>query len=95
MSVDGAHASAVVTELLSYLFLVSSFEAILVFLVIPIGVCLAVALVTVVPNRAKARPKYTPGGSWDFSDRFYAGDSPVSVPDSPVSNELGGARGTW
>ena len=71
------------------------FEFVLIFVGIPLLVVIALALVTVVPNRAKARPKYTPGGSWDYSDRFYTGDSPVEVPSHLIDSPLGGARGTW
>jgi hypothetical protein len=85
----------VVTEVVSYLSDVNFFEGVLVFVGIPLIVVLVVALLTVVPNRAKLRPKYTPGSGWDYSDRFYTGDSPVEVPSHLTDSRLGGARGTW
>jgi hypothetical protein len=85
----------VVTLVVSYLSDVNFFEGLLVFAGIPAMVVLVVALLTVVPNRAKARRKYNPGDGWDYSDRFYTGDTPVSVPSHLTDSPLGGARGTW
>jgi len=74
---------------------VNFFEFVLIFVGIPALVVIGLALVTVVPNRAKARPKYSPGSGWDYSDRFYTGDTPVEVPAHLMDSPLGGARGTW
>ena len=71
------------------------FQVLLVFVGIPVAVILVTALLTVVPNRAKARARYTPGSGWDYSDRFYTGDTPVNVPAHLSDSPLGGARGTW
>ena len=91
----GTQASRVVTREVSYRSNVNFFEGLLVFAGIPIVVILVVALLTVVPNRAKARPKYTPGSEWGYSDRLYTGDSPVEVPSHVTDSSLGGARGSW
>lgn len=72
------------------------FEAVLVFVVVPLATMLVVALLTLVPHRRKARPQYRPGDPWDYADRFYSGDTPIAVPaSSSTDSQLGGARGTW
>lgn len=74
---------------------VNFFEGALVFLGIPLLTILIVAILTVGRHRAGKRAAYLPGGNWDYSDRLYAGDTPVDVPDHPAETTLGGARGTW
>ena len=71
------------------------FEGALVFVGIPVVVIVGAYLLTVLPGRTKARPGYSPGGPWDYSDRFYTGDTPVDVPPHLTDSPLGGARGTW
>ncbi len=71
------------------------FEGVLVFLGIPLAVVLGVFVMTVLPGRAKARHAYKPGESWDYSSRFYTGDTSVDVPQHLTDAPLGGARGTW
>lgn len=71
------------------------FEGVLVFLGIPLLVVIGVYLLFVVPGRSKARPAYRPGDPWDFSARFYTGDTSVDVPQYLTDSPLGGARGTW
>ncbi len=88
-------ASDVVTDVVGYLFQVNFFEFVLVFVGIPVLVIALLAMVTVVPNRVKARPRYRPGADWDYADRFYTGDTPVEVPSHGTDSKLGGARGTW
>ncbi len=74
---------------------VNIFEALLIFVAVPFAVIAVVYLLTVVPARVKARPKHLPGADWDFSDRFYTGDTAVIVPAHLADSPLGGARGTW
>lgn len=71
------------------------FEVVLVFVVIPLAVVGALFVVTVLPSRRRSRPAYVPGAAWEYSDRFYTGDSPVEVPIHLNDSSLGGARGTW
>ena len=92
---DSSQASDVVTGDVSYLSDVNFFEAVLIFVGIPLVIIVGVALLTVVPNRSRSRPTYRPGSSWDYSDRFYTGDTPVQVPSHLIDSPLGGARGTW
>lgn len=71
------------------------FEGALVFLGIPVVVVVGVYLLAVLPGRSKARPAYRPGDPWEFSARFYTGDTSVDVPPHLTDSPLGGARGTW
>jgi hypothetical protein len=78
-----------------YLSFVNFFEVALVYAGIPLVVIIAIGLLTVVRSRAKARPKYRPGASWDYSDRLFVGDTPLSLPSHVSDSPVGGARGTW
>lgn len=91
----GPPPSTCAATAVGYLLRVNFFEAVLVFVGIPALVIIVVALVTVVPARSKARPKYSPGGRWEYSDRFYSGDTAVDVPSHVTDASLGGARGSW
>ena len=71
------------------------FEGALVFAGIPLLTIIVVGVLTVGRSRAGKRNPYKPGGSWDYSDRLYAGDTPVAVPTETTDSPLGGARGTW
>ncbi|AZI58303.1 hypothetical protein EH165_09290 [Nakamurella antarctica] len=70
-------------------------ETLLVLAGIPLATILVTGLMTVVPNRAKARSRYTPGDQWNYSNRLWAGSEPVVVPATIVNSQNGGARGTW
>jgi hypothetical protein len=74
---------------------VNFFEAALVFAGIPLLVIVVVGILTVGRHRAGARVPYKPGGSWIYSDRLYAGDTPVEITSDARSSSFGGARGTW
>ena len=56
-----------------------------------------IALLTVVPGRAKKHRNYQAGASWDYSPQWWAGDYPVAPADPAlvVAGSEGGARGTW
>ncbi len=72
-------------------------ETVLIYVVIPAAIYGGIALLTVVRMRAKKRPRYRPGQSWDYPPQWWAGDFPV-VPVDPelvVAGTEGGARGTW
>lgn len=76
---------------------VTVLETLGVYVLIPLVIVLLVAALTLGPGRAKARPRYRPGESWDYPDQFWAGDDPVvsKDPADRVGTRLGGARGTW
>jgi hypothetical protein len=76
---------------------VSIFETLGIFVGIPLLIYGTIALLTVVRSRAKARPRYRPGQSWDYAPAFWAGNEPVVVPPTGVlgGTSRGGARGTW
>ena len=83
---------------LRYRLPVNFFEGALVFAGIPLLVILIVGVLTVGRHRTGARATYKPGGPWSYSDRLYAGDTPVDVPSDSGSSSYssyGGARGTW
>ena len=56
-----------------------------------------IALLSMVPGRARKHPQYKPGGSWDFPDQWWAGDYPIPAADPALmaGGTEGGARGTW
>ncbi|MTD13476.1 hypothetical protein GIS00_05895 [Nakamurella sp. YIM 132087] len=71
-------------------------ETVAVFVGGPLVIYAGIAAFTVLPNRAKARPRYTPGQAWDYPPQWWAGDTPVLAVDAPGSDDAkGGARGTW
>jgi len=77
---------------------VNILETILIYVVIPAAVFGVAALLTLVPGRAKSRPKYHSGDSWDYPAHWWSGDNPVaigSIPDASNDVTFGGARGTW
>ncbi len=72
-------------------------ETVAIYVGGPLAVYALIALLTVVPGRAKKQRKYQPGQTWDYPDQWWAGDYPV-VPADPalvVAGSEGGARGTW
>ena len=62
---------------------------------IPVLVYVIIALLTLVPGRAKTRMRYRPGQSWDYAPQLWAGDQPVVVRQAGVltPSTRGGARG--
>ena len=72
-------------------------QTLAIFLGIPLLVYVILALLTLVPGRAKKHPRYRPGQPWDFPPQLWAGDEPVVVPQTGVltGTGRGGARGTW
>ena len=72
-------------------------QVLAVFIGIPLLVYVIIALLTLVPGRAKTRMRYRPGQSWDYAPQLWAGDQPVVVRQAGVltPSSRGGARGTW
>lgn len=56
-----------------------------------------IALLTMVPGRAKKHRRYQPGQRWDYPAQWWAGDYPITSADPAliVTGSEGGARGTW
>ena len=61
---------------------VNILQTLAIFLGIPLLVYLILALLTLVPGRAKKHPRYRPGQPWDFPPQLWAGDEPVVVPQA-------------
>lgn len=81
---------------MGYFLRVNILETILIYVVAPGAIFVLAALLTLVPGRAKSRPKYRSGEPWDYAPQWWSGDSVVAVgsaDDAPAT--LGGARGTW
>lgn len=72
-------------------------ETVAVFVGIPALIYLVLALLTVVPSRARKRARYRAGQQWEHAPQWWAGDHPVAPIDAAVaaSSNEGGARGTW
>ncbi len=72
-------------------------QTVAIFVAIPLALYLVIALFSMLPGRAKKRPGYQPGTSWDYPDQWWAGDYPVPAADPAlvVAGTEGGARGTW
>lgn len=76
----------------------SILETIAIYVVIPGAIFALAAVLTVVPGRAKSRPRYRPGQPWEYPDRLLAGDLPVVRTGTALDSTaltLGGARGNW
>lgn len=73
-------------------------ETVLMFVLPPIALYLLIALLVVVPRRAR-RPRYRPGQPWPYEPLFWtanpAGARLPEPEDRPVHGERGGARGNW
>lgn len=72
-------------------------NTILLFVVIPIGVCLVIAALAVLPS-ALSRPRYRPGKPWDHEARWVAGpaDSQAALTAAaPDPTARGGASAEW
>ncbi len=74
---------------------VSVFQTIGVFVGIPLVIYAVLALLTVVPARARRRPRYKPGEPWEYPPQWWSGDRPVVTSASGPSGREGGARGSW
>jgi hypothetical protein len=74
---------------------VTILETLAVFVGAPAVIYIVVVLLTVVPAKAKRRPKYHPGQTWELEPQWWAGDVPVVVGDAGSETAKGGARGTW
>ena len=76
---------------------VTIIQTLAVFVGIPLLIYGTIALLTLVRGRAKSRPRYRPGQSWDYPPALWAGTEPVVVPPAGVlgSTARGGARGSW
>ncbi|GAA1999465.1 hypothetical protein GCM10009818_07800 [Nakamurella flavida] len=76
---------------------VSILQTVATFVVAPAALYGLIALLTLVPSRAKKRPRYAAGQSWDYPAQWWAGDAPVVVSGTGVSpaESRGGAHGTW
>lgn len=72
-------------------------QTVAVFVVAPLVLYVGIALLTLIPGRAKKHPKYEPGQSWDFPVQWWAGDYPITAADPALIaiGSEGGARGTW
>ena len=72
-------------------------ETVAVYVGGPLAIYVVIALLTVVPGRAKKHPKYSPGQSWDHPPQWWAGDRAIAAADPAlvVAGTEGGARGTW
>ncbi|MDT7706129.1 MAG: hypothetical protein QOG20_1736 [Pseudonocardiales bacterium] len=77
---------------------VSVLETVLVFVVVPAGLYLVIALLAAAPRLAR-RPRYRSGQPWNFAPLWWTanpeGAHLAAVDSHPVSGERGGARGNW
>lgn len=83
---------------MGYFHRVNILETILIYVVIPGALFGLAALLTLVPGRAKSRPKFRTGDAWEYPAQWWSGDNPVaagSIPEASSNLTLGGARGTW
>jgi len=76
---------------------VTIIQTLAVYVGIPLLIYGLIAVLTLVRGRAKFRPRYRPGQSWDYPPALWAGNEPVVVPPAGVlgSTARGGARGSW
>lgn len=76
---------------------VNILETVGIYAVVPLLLYGLIALLSMVPGRAKKHPRYQPGASWDFPDQWWAGDYPIPAADPALvsAGTEGGARGTW
>lgn len=76
--------------------LVNTLEVLAVFVGIPAAIYGLIAVLTLLPGRSKDRARYRPGEAWDHAPQWWAGDTPVQVPDDAATGTgRGGARGAW
>jgi hypothetical protein len=75
---------------------VTILETVAVFVGAPLAIYVIVVLLTLVPSKAKRRPHYKPGQTWEIAPQWWAGDVPVVAAEAIGSDNVkGGARGTW
>lgn len=86
----GATASATVIR-------VNILQTVAVYVGVPLVIYLVIALLTVVPGRAKKRARYRAGQAWDVPPQWWSGDHAVAKGDTGLATtgSEGGARGTW
>ena len=70
-------------------------ETLAVFVGIPVLIYALIAVLTLLPGRAKKRPRYRPGQPWEYPAQWWAGDQPVVAAADAAGSNGGGARGTW
>jgi hypothetical protein len=72
-------------------------ETLAVFVGIPVLIYGLIAVLVLVPGRAKRRARYRPGQDWEYPSQWWAGDQPILVPAAGATpgTTRGGARGTW
>lgn len=71
-------------------------ETLAVFVGIPVLIYALIAVFTLLPGRAKRRPRYRPGQTWEYPAQWWSGDQPVVAAAGKASGMSGGgAHGTW
>ena len=72
-------------------------ETVAIFVGGPLVIYGGIALLTLVPARARKRAGYKAGQAWDYPPQWWAGTYPVAPADPAliVTGTEGGARGTW
>jgi len=66
----------------------------LLFVVIPIGAFLAIAVLALLPSTL-ARPRYRPGKPWDHEPRWFGKPDGVSTGSTASGTAKGGASAEW
>ncbi len=77
---------------------VTILETLAVFVGIPALIYGLIAVLTLIPGRAKGRKtKYRPGSAWEYPAQWWAGDQPVvsAGTSAGAGASGGGAHGTW
>lgn len=76
---------------------VNILQTVAVFVGGPLVIYVALALLSMLPGRARKRTRYEPGQPWDLPPQWWAGDNPVTPLDPALTGtgSEGGARGTW
>lgn len=75
----------------------SVLETVLYFVVPSVGLYLLIAVLVVAP-RLSRRPRYRTGQPWPYPALWWTADpegEQLPVVDGPVTDERGGARGSW
>lgn len=74
---------------------VTILETLGLFVGAPLAIYGLIAVLSLLPGRAKRHPRYRPGQSWDFAPQWWAGDTPVALDAGVSGTAKGGARGSW
>jgi len=76
---------------------VNILQTVAIYVGCPLVLYGVIALLTLVPGRAKKHARHQPGQRWDYPAQWWAGDYPVTPADPAliVTGSEGGARGTW